>query len=158
MFYIVLLKLGEIIVFCHKCGMENSEEAKNCISCGEQLKVDLLKENLKTENLDKDINQNITNEQIRSPLVWSILITVFGLFTCCLNPVSIVVGIIAIVFSSRVDEKQRKGDYIGAKNDAKTAMILNWVGFGFLVLAVIIIGLFIFIGVISSGDFNTRRI
>ena len=145
-------------MFCHKCGMENSEEANHCISCGEKLKVDLSKDNLKVENIEQSTNKNITDEQIRSPLVWSILVTVFGFFTCCLNPVSIIVGIIAIVFSTKVDEKQRRGDFIGAKGDAKTAMILNWVGFGFLVLAVIVIVIFIVIGVISSGDINTNRI
>lgn len=137
--------------------MENPEEATHCSSCEEKLKVDLLKENTNIENDMKYQDKDITIEQIRSPLVWSILVTIFGFFTCCLNPVSIVVGIIAIVFSSRVDEKQRRGDHEGAKNDARVAMILNWVGFGFLVLAVIIIAAFIFISFLSYGDFNNVK-
>ena len=141
-------------MFCHKCGMENSEEANHCSSCGEQLKVDLLKQNSNIDNDEQYPNKDITSDKIRSPLVWSILVTIFGFFTCCLNPVSIVVGIIAIVYSSRVDEKQRRGDYVGAKNDAKVAMVLNWVGLGFLVLAVIVIGIFIFISFLGYGDFN----
>jgi hypothetical protein len=143
-------------VFCHKCGTENSEEESYCISCKEQLKVSLLKENILAESDEKHQEPKINNQHVRSPLVWSILVTVFGFFTCCLNPVSIVVGIIAIVFSSRVDEKQRLGDYNGAKSDAKTAMILNWVGFGFLVLAVLIIGILILIGVLSSANITER--
>jgi len=149
-------------MFCHNCGMENSEDSNHCSSCGEQLKVkvlnpealkvDLLKENSNTINTNsQEPKEVIANQQVRSPLVWSILVTVFGFFTCCI-PVSLVVGIIAIVFSSRVEQKQRLGDYIGAKNDAKTATILNWVGFGFLVLAIILIGLIFFIGAISSNE------
>ena len=136
-------------MFCHKCGMENSEQVNHCISCGEQLNVSLLKENI--------VDQNVNNEQVRSPLVWSILITVFGFFTCAV-PVSLVLGIIGIVFSSRIDEKQRRGDYIGAKSDAKTATILNWVALGFLVLTAVIIGVFIFLAVINTSDVNIHRI
>ena len=167
-------------MFCQKCGAENSEEAGFCISCGDQLKKVDVKSNEPMVNLEKkvdsseDTNQSsiqsegiIQNQnefqsnndvqQVKSPLIWSILVTIFGVITCCcLNPVSAIVGIIAIVFSTQVDDRQRRGDFQGAKNAAKNAIILNWVGLGFMVLTIIIwIALFA-LGTINSENYPTR--
>ena len=157
-------------MFCQKCGTENPEDAVFCISCGDQLKkvtennsepvVNLEKKNDGPENVKQSFvpNQskiNYEGEQVRSPLIWSILVTVFGFITCCcLNPVSAVVGIIAIVFSTQVDDKQRRGDIEGAKNAAKNAIILNWVGLGFMILTIIIWILLVALGAISSDDYT----
>ena len=155
-------------MFCQKCGIENSEDATYCVSCGEQLKkvsvnsnepmVNLEKKNDIFENTNQGELKNTNNvQQVRSPLVWSILVTVFGAFTCCcLNPVSLVVGIIAILFSTKVDDKQRRGDFEGAKRDAKVATILNWVGLGFIVLTIIIVGALFALGAINSQSYPTR--
>lgn len=49
-----------------------------------------------------------------SYLVWSILATVF----CCLIP-----GIIAIVYSSKVESRYIRGDYQGARNASENAQL-----------------------------------
>ncbi|MBC8061980.1 MAG: CD225/dispanin family protein [Clostridiaceae bacterium] len=138
-------------MFCHKCGKENSEDASYCNSCGEQLKEE-------TINISEKVPQTNNNiEEIRSPLVWSILVTIFGALTCCcLNPISLVLGIISIVFSTQIQEKQRRGDFDGAKRDARSAVILNWVGLGFIILTIIIVSAIIASGAFNNYDYPTR--
>lgn len=58
---------------------------------------------------------------IKNYLVQSILVTLF----CCLVP-----GIVAIVYSSQVSAKERAGDWVGAQNASRSAMIWCWVAVG----------------------------
>lgn len=55
------------------------------------------------------------NQKPNNYLVFSILVTLF----CCL-----IGGIVAIVYSSRVDGKWMQGDFVGAYKDAQSAK--NW--------------------------------
>ncbi|KAJ8276617.1 hypothetical protein COCON_G00083690 [Conger conger] len=70
-------------------------------------------------------------------LAWSIFNTV-----CCCLPL----GVVAIVFSSRVNNAVARGDLTAAESDSRTAKIVNIVA---LVLGVIILS--IVIGLKASG-------
>ncbi|MBB4035518.1 hypothetical protein GGR21_001411 [Dysgonomonas hofstadii] len=65
-------------------------------------------------------------------LVLSIISAVVGLCSpCCIG---LILGIIAIVFSTQVDSKYTVGDYRGSESAAKTAKILALIAIGLFVL------------------------
>lgn len=69
-------------------------------------------------------NQSISNNQNRKPdnlLVWSILSTVL----CCVP-----LGIVAIIFSNKVDTLWAQGDYAGAEDAAKKAKLFCFIALG----------------------------
>lgn len=66
-------------------------------------------------------------------LVMSIIATILGLCSC----VPLILGIIAIVFSTQVDSKYNTGDYIGAENASKTAKTLSIISLVLAILGVI---------------------
>ena len=151
-------------MFCRKCGAENQEDAIQCSACGESFvknNEDFLKkaepvnkteEQIPQQPVQTPVQQYVPQQDAQQPayakpvsnnMVYSILITVFGaLSCCCLNPASLPLGIIAIVYSNQVDQKVRMGDIEGAKKSARTAKILNWVGFGLIMLALVVVILF----------------
>lgn len=164
-------------MYCRKCGVQNEEDAIQCSACGEKFvnnNEDFLKkaepvkaeEGNTSEPVQSTVQQYVPQQDNVMPnnerpvgnnMVYSILITVFGAISCCCaNPVSLPLGIIAIVYSNQVDQKMRLGDFEGAKRSAKTAKILNWVGFGFIIFALIaVILLYVIIGVAAfKSDAN----
>lgn len=65
-------------------------------------------------------------------LVLSIVATVLGLCSpCCIG---LILGIIAIVFSTQTDSKYTAGDYAGAEKNSKNAKILAFIAIGLFVL------------------------
>ncbi len=160
---------GGIQMYCPKCGVENPENSIQCVSCGEPIpvmKISLNKDTDETNINDKESNDHENNSnggsnviinqsepKIESNLIWSILVTVFGAITCCcLNPVSLITGIVSIAFASQVDNKVRIGDIEAAMKSAKIARILNWISFGFIVLTLLILCLLVeFSLVFNSG-------
>jgi hypothetical protein len=72
-------------------------------------------------------------------LVTSILVTLF----CCLP-----LGIAAIVFSAQVDSKHARGDYAGAVNSAKNAVIFSWISFG---LGLVGVGVYFMVMVLGAA-------
>lgn len=74
-------------------------------------------------------------------LALSIVATVVSLITCCgwVSCIGVILGIIAIVFSTQVDSKYFAGDYDGAERAAKNAKILSLIAIGTIVLSIIMI-------------------
>lgn len=66
-------------------------------------------------------------------LIMSIIGTVLGLCSC----IGLVLGIIAIVFSTQVDSKYNMGDFDGAMKAANNAKILSIIALVFGILGVI---------------------
>ncbi|MDH6308629.1 hypothetical protein M2451_000940 [Dysgonomonas sp. PFB1-18] len=90
-------------------------------------------------------NQDYMPTKPDNNLVLSIVSTVLGLCSpCCIG---LILGIIAIVFSTQVDSKYTMGDYQGAEKSAKTARILAFIALGFFALNVLY---FIFL-IITGG-------
>ena len=74
-------------------------------------------------------------------LVLSIVSTVASLITCCgwVSCVGIILGIIAIVFSTQVDSKYTMGDYPGAESASKTSKLLAFIALGTVAISIIVI-------------------
>ncbi len=78
-------------------------------------------------------DQNRVKPNNNMPL--SIVGTVLG--CCTFNPITFIVGIVAIVFSSQVNKKFDAGDFEGAEKSAKNAKILAYVALGLFVVGLI---------------------
>ncbi|QDI04880.1 MULTISPECIES: CD225/dispanin family protein [Xanthomonas translucens group] len=76
-------------------------------------------------------------------LAWAIVATVLGFCLCC---PSIITGIVAIVFSSKVNGLLNQGDLDGARRASNSAKTWCWV-----TTALAIIGLLINIGMVATG-------
>ena len=66
-------------------------------------------------------------EKPNNNLALSIIATIVSLITCCgwISCIGVILGIIAIVFSTQVDSKYFAGDYVGAESSAKNAKLLS---------------------------------
>jgi len=74
-------------------------------------------------------------------LAWSITVTVLSFLVCCVSCWSfpgIVTGVVAIVFSSKVNSLLNAGDLDGALRSSKNAKIWSWVTTGILGLAILL--------------------
>ena len=69
-------------------------------------------------------------------MVWSIIATVACVIVCCScwSVLGIITGIIAIVFASKVNSAQARGDIAAALNASNIAKILTWVTTAIFVL------------------------
>lgn len=82
-------------------------------------------------------------------LVMSIIATVLGFCTC----LPLILGIIAIIFSTQVDSKYNMGDYSGAQSASNTAKILSIIS---LVLAILgIVGNLIYYFAVGVAAFSS---
>ncbi len=74
----------------------------------------------------------------RSPvpnyMVWSIVATILGFCTCCFG---VIPGIVAIVFSSKVNGALDRGDYAEATRASANAKLWCWITTGLIILGVI---------------------
>ncbi|MDR0823534.1 MAG: CD225/dispanin family protein [Prevotella sp.] len=86
-------------------------------------------------------------------LALPIVATVLSLITCCgyVSCLGVILGIIAIVFSTQVDSKYALGDYAGAENAAKYAKILSFIAFGTIVISIILV----IVSIIMNGGIDT---
>jgi len=73
-------------------------------------------------------------------LAWSVIVTVLAFFVCCLSCFSlpgIATGIVAIVYSSKVNTLLNRGDLEGARGASRSAKLWAWITTGFLILGVV---------------------
>lgn len=109
-------------------------------------------------NQDFNQPQQSSLEEIRprpqNNLVLSIVATVLGVCSpCC---ISVIVGIVAIVFSTQANSKYDAGDYIGAEQAAKNSKILSYVAFGLIAINLIYL-IFVFITQGSDAIMNQYK-
>ena len=91
------------------------------------------------------------SQTIPNYLWQSVVATVLGALTCWM--LALPLGIVAIVFASKVDGLQRSGDIAGANAASKSAKA--WMIASFSVLGLCLILLFFWIAImVSSGEFN----
>jgi hypothetical protein len=119
-------------MYCRKCGSQNDDNAYRCVSCGEFLQHAV-------PPLPPQPSQSIPNY-----LAQSILVTLF----CCLP-----LGIPAIVFSAQVNGKVQAGDFQGAMECSRKAMMWGWwsFGVGLGVVILYIIGALLSVAAQSAG-------
>lgn len=85
-------------------------------------------------------------------LALSIIATVVSLITCCgwVSCIGVILGIIAIVFSTQVDSKYFAGDFAGAESASKNARLLSMIAIGTIVLSII----WIIVSIVIAGGFS----
>lgn len=101
-----------------------------------------------TDNLN-DLNRPTKPD---NNLVLSIVATVVSLITCCgfVSCIGVILGIIAIVFSTQVDSKYFAGDFAGAESASKNARLLSFIAIGTIVLSIV----WFIISIITAGGFS----
>jgi len=109
-------------MYCKNCGTENDDNAYRCTKCG--------------TDLQSESTQTTTQPYVPNYLAFAIITTLL----CCLP-----LGIVAIIYSSKVNEKVATGDIDGAMEASKKAKAWCWwsiiVGIIFLVLWVLFQGI-----------------
>jgi hypothetical protein len=119
-------------LYCNNCGAANSDQAKWCSNCGKELSASA---QTPTPPLPPGYPPPQTGPRVESYLVHSILVTVF----CCLP-----LGIPAIVYAARVNNKLAIGDISGAMEASGQAKTWCWIaliaglvfGFGWIGLSI----------------------
>ncbi len=120
-------------MYCNNCGAANSDHAKWCSNCGKELSASA---QTPVPPLPPGYPPPQAGPRVESYLVHSILVTVF----CCLP-----LGIPAIVYAARVNNKLAVGDINGAMEASGQAKTWCWIaliaglvfGFGWIGLSVL---------------------
>lgn len=88
-------------------------------------------------------------EKPNNNLALAIIATIVSLITCCgwISCIGVILGIIAIVFSTQVDSKYFAGDYVGAESSAKNAKLLSLIAIGTVVLSIV----WIIVSIVMAG-------
>lgn len=84
-------------------------------------------------------------------MAWSIVVTIVSLCVCCI--VGTVPGIVAIVFSSKVNGALDRGDYAGAQQASANAKLWAWIATGLC-----IVGLLLNIWFYSTGGMEQYQL
>ncbi|MBK5720244.1 CD225/dispanin family protein [Dysgonomonas sp. Marseille-P4677] len=94
-------------------------------------------------------DSEVKPEKPNNNLALAIIATIVSLITCCgwVSCVGVILGIIAIVFSTQVDSKYFAGDYAGAESSAKNAKLLSLIAIGTVVLSIV----WIIISIVMAG-------
>jgi hypothetical protein len=91
---------------------------------------------------------NATIDAPRNPvpnyMAWSIVSTILGLCVCCV--IGAIPGIVAIVFSSKVNSALDRGDYAEAKRASDNARLWCWITTGLVIAGVILNIIFVATG------------
>lgn len=137
-------------LYCKNCGEENNEGAKFCKKCGISLES---QEGVNLEKNNEQVYAQGSNNQgayassqgynknieVKNNLVFAILTTIF----CCMP-----FGIVAIVYSAKVDSLVRVGDYQKARSYASNAktwcivslvvgLVVNIIFWGFAIIGIL---------------------
>ena len=127
---------------CINCYREISDDAKFCPYCGAK---QVEKPEPGQENRQQDY-QGYQQESPKKPVSWvpylvlSIIFTAGSAVCCC--PLSLVFGIVAIVYSVKINQASAAGDEESARRAARTAMIWLIVSGVVLVLSIIMSAVF----------------
>ena len=125
--------------FCTKCGNKNPEGSLFCAKCGTSVQM---QDGTQTEQSFEYQSQNRSNQppMPENNLVWAVLCTVL----CCMP-----LGIVAIVYSTKVDSAYAEGRQEDAKDYANKAK--NWAIAGALSSTIIMVIYVIFMLAVGVG-------
>ena len=107
-------------MFCPSCGVENSDDANFCASCGRRISNDGTRASDDSGSQAYQAPSSSRMPYVPNYLVQAILVTIF----CCLPT-----GVVSIVYAAQVNGKLRAGDLTGARQDSSKAKTWAWVSF-----------------------------
>ncbi len=85
-----------------------------------------------------------SRQPVPTYMAWSIVVTIVSLCVCCV--IGTIPGIVAIVFSSKVNGALDRGDYAAAQEASRNAKLWAWIATGLC-----IVGLLINIAFVATG-------
>jgi len=157
-------------MICPKCGAQNMDGVTFCGSCGAQLLSLTPPSYEPQQNVNYGQQQQYQQSQSQQPppygsgsagssnyrvspsgnsnafppknyLTESVIVTVLFVICCC-SPISVILGIIAIVKANNVNQEFNKGNYAAAVSNAESAKKLSlWaviIGIAFYVIVIIL--------------------
>ena len=142
-------------MFCPNCGAANADNAAQCLQCGTALQpvqAYAPAPAAPAAQAAMPPPQAYTGEPIPNYLWQSIVCTVLGL-ACCL---SLPFGIVALVFSTQVNNKLSYGDVAGAQDSSKKAKIFCWVSIAIFGVVAVLYMVLLILGVAGSMMPNPR--
>lgn len=77
-----------------------------------------------------------SRQPVPTYMAWSIVITIVSLCVCCV--VGTIPGIVAIVFSSKVNGALARDDYAEARRASDTAKLWCWITTGLCILGIVL--------------------
>ena len=165
-------------MYCTKCGTQNPEDSTFCVSCGAPLSQEST--NSSTNNFQQPqnqaynyqntnsgyvnnsyqpVNNGMQGAPVQNNMVLSVVTLVFSVFAICsCNFFSVILSIIATVFSSQVNQKLSIGLTDEASKAAKNAKILSLISIGIMVAGIIGCIILIALGGLSSFFSNSNYI
>ena len=102
---------------CSKCGVQNIDGVTFCGSCGARM-----------EHISEFSNNSPSNGGMIAPknyMVESIIVTIISFICCCCSPISVVLGIIAMVKASKVNPEFERGNINEAISCSESAKKLT---------------------------------
>ena len=107
-------------MICQKCGAQNMDGVTFCGSCGAQLAS-------RVSFAPEAPIQNVQNNMMLPPKNWmtEAVIATIVTFVCCCSPISVILGIIAIVKANNVNSEFARGNFEEANRNAQSAKNLT---------------------------------
>ena len=124
-------------MYCHNCGTEVTKGAAFCQRCGARVPSS----GARASAADAATPADVPNRLALAVVAACVSLLLF-------NPISLVFGVVAIVFASQVEGKLSRGDVSGARRASDSARTWAWVAIwldialvvGLLLLAVVVVG------------------
>ena len=108
-------------MFCPNCGAPNDTHANQCGSCGTVIGAQPQGGSHYPAAPQQGQNVNMAAAAYKPHKTWAIGMIVAGVFCC--NPLTLILGIVSMVYSGKATEAMMNGDEDGAYSAANTAKI-----------------------------------
>ena len=133
--------------YCMHCGQPLPPDAAFCPNCGQQAETpssDTSAANASVEEPNPPVSGQAAPsacdapDQIESYLNYAIVITILAVFNCG-SLINLALGIVAIIYASKVDKNLLAGDRIEAESCAQTAKMLCMIATGVIILQLLFV-------------------
>lgn len=123
--------------FCKHCGQQIPPDAFFCPNCGQSLGTPSEAPVTVSPEQAAPVNAG-AQEKIDSCMNYAIIITVLAVFNCG-SIINLALGIVAIVYASKVDQHLLAGNREKAEECANTAKTLCMVATGVIILQILLV-------------------
>lgn len=149
------------MAFCSSCGKEMPADSQFCPSCGTKAQSGTATfsagpapagrpQSVQPQMRAQQMGAQRPMAQIPNHMTKAIIATILSVLCC--TGITLIPGVIAIVFASQVDGKARMGDIRGAEQSAKNASIFANITIGLNILMAIGFIIMFIIGMVSEAS------